>query len=246
MIRRPLLSNTLGSHMVLQSAPKAARIFGFSSPGDRITVTLLAADGSASCSVLASALKRHRSIVGHAIAEVRALKSSLLATAGGKGAETRPKLFSFLGFGFAVQNPKNETCFRAGFPKHHMHVLAQADGSSCRPPRRTTRAGRSSLRQWRRAIRRSTLLRGAQGLTTVCAMHRVLFVLGLCGMVFLAYPYSQPRPAWCYPKILVLTAAGVVLDDVLFGELWLCGGQSVCHSSLLAMAPCPCLHGCQA
>ena len=73
MTRRPLLSNTLGSHMVLQSAPKAARIFGFSSPGDHITVTLLAADGSASCSALACALKRHRSITGRPIATLRAL-----------------------------------------------------------------------------------------------------------------------------------------------------------------------------
>ena len=52
----------------------------------------------------------------------------------------------------------------------------------------------------------------------------------------LAFPYSQPRPECCYPKILVLTAAGVVLDDVLFGELWLCGGQSVCHAALPAPA----------
>ena len=42
---RPLLSNTLGDHMVLQSAPRSAQIFGWAAPGDVITVTVRAADG---------------------------------------------------------------------------------------------------------------------------------------------------------------------------------------------------------
>lgn len=43
---RPLLSNTLGDHMVLQAAPRSAQIFGWSTPGDVITVTVRAADGT--------------------------------------------------------------------------------------------------------------------------------------------------------------------------------------------------------
>jgi sialate O-acetylesterase len=43
----PLVSNTLGSHMVLQSAPRAASVFGWAARGDNITVTLAAASGSA-------------------------------------------------------------------------------------------------------------------------------------------------------------------------------------------------------
>ena len=43
---RPLLSNTLGDHMVLQSAPRRAQIFGWAAPGDEITVTVRAASGT--------------------------------------------------------------------------------------------------------------------------------------------------------------------------------------------------------
>lgn len=44
---RPLLSNTLGDHMVLQSAPRSAQIFGWApTPGDEITVTVRAANGA--------------------------------------------------------------------------------------------------------------------------------------------------------------------------------------------------------
>jgi sialate O-acetylesterase len=43
---RPLLSNTLGDHMVLQSAPRSAQIFGWADPGDEITVTLQAVDSA--------------------------------------------------------------------------------------------------------------------------------------------------------------------------------------------------------
>ena len=37
---KPLLSNTLGSHMVLQSAPRRAQLFGWADPGDVITIVL--------------------------------------------------------------------------------------------------------------------------------------------------------------------------------------------------------------
>jgi sialate O-acetylesterase len=43
---RPLLSNTLGDHMVLQSAPRHAQIFGWAAPGDEVTVTVRAASGT--------------------------------------------------------------------------------------------------------------------------------------------------------------------------------------------------------
>ena len=44
---RPLVSNTLGSHMVLQAAPRTAQIFGWAAPGDTISVSLAAADTAA-------------------------------------------------------------------------------------------------------------------------------------------------------------------------------------------------------
>jgi hypothetical protein len=45
-VAKPILSNTLGSHMVLQSAPRTAQIFGWGSPHDVITVQLLDEDGA--------------------------------------------------------------------------------------------------------------------------------------------------------------------------------------------------------
>ena len=44
---KPLLSNTLGSHMVLQSAPRSAQLFGWATPGDTISIELQPEYGTA-------------------------------------------------------------------------------------------------------------------------------------------------------------------------------------------------------
>jgi hypothetical protein len=43
---KPIVSNTLGSHMVLQSAPRAAQVYGWGTPRDSIIVQVLKEDGT--------------------------------------------------------------------------------------------------------------------------------------------------------------------------------------------------------
>ena len=91
----------------------------------------------ASRSVLASALNATGQIPGHSIAALRALKSSLSATAGGKGLETRPqKHDALLTTGMAARTAAGQSRAHvaAGAASRMLVVL-----SWCRPATRRLR-----------------------------------------------------------------------------------------------------------